>query len=74
VAPAPAAAQPLELPGVDHDPWVGDTVPVLQAAEAFLGMIQPTAGPAAFRAERVAVEAEEGDLFRQAPVVSWRAG
>jgi hypothetical protein len=49
-------------------------VPVLQAAEAFLGMIQPTAGPAAFRAERVAVEAEEGDLFRQAPVVSWRAG
>jgi hypothetical protein len=30
---------------------VGDTVPVLQAAEAFLGMIQPTAGPAAFVAQ-----------------------
>lgn len=30
-----AGAQLLELPGVDHDPWVGDTRPVLQAVQAF---------------------------------------
>jgi pimeloyl-ACP methyl ester carboxylesterase len=45
------AAQLLELPGVDHDPWVGDTEPVLQAVEAFLATIQPTAGQAAFVAQ-----------------------
>jgi hypothetical protein len=37
------AAELLELPGVDHDPWVGDTEPVLQAVEMFLATIQPTA-------------------------------
>jgi pimeloyl-ACP methyl ester carboxylesterase len=31
-----AGAQLLELPGVDHDPWVGDTEPVLAAVEGFL--------------------------------------
>jgi hypothetical protein len=41
----------LELSGVDHDPWVGDTVPVLQAVEAFLGTIQPSAGQAVFVAQ-----------------------
>jgi hypothetical protein len=44
-------AQLLELSGVDHDPWVGDTVPVLQAVEAFLGTIQPSAGQAVFVAQ-----------------------
>jgi hypothetical protein len=29
-------AQLLELPGVDHDPWVGDTEPILQAVREFL--------------------------------------
>jgi pimeloyl-ACP methyl ester carboxylesterase len=29
-------AQLLELPGVDHDPWVGDTEQVLSAVEGFL--------------------------------------
>jgi pimeloyl-ACP methyl ester carboxylesterase/DNA-binding SARP family transcriptional activator len=29
-------AQLLELPGVDHDPWVGDTEQVLAAVERFL--------------------------------------
>ena len=29
-------ARLLELPGVDHDPWVGDTGPVLAAVEAFV--------------------------------------
>lgn len=29
-------AQLLELPGRDHDPWVGDTEPVLAAVEAFI--------------------------------------
>jgi pimeloyl-ACP methyl ester carboxylesterase len=29
-------AQLLELPGVDHDPWVGDIDPVLAAVESFL--------------------------------------
>jgi pimeloyl-ACP methyl ester carboxylesterase len=29
-------AQLLELPGVDHDPWVGDTEQVLTAVEGFL--------------------------------------
>jgi pimeloyl-ACP methyl ester carboxylesterase len=37
-------AQLLELPGVDHDPWVGDTEPVLAT-------IQPTAAQAAFVAQ-----------------------
>jgi pimeloyl-ACP methyl ester carboxylesterase len=45
------AAQLLELPGVDHDPWVGDTVPVLQAVEAFLAEVRPAAGQAALVAE-----------------------
>jgi pimeloyl-ACP methyl ester carboxylesterase len=51
-------AQLLELPGVDHAPWVGDTEPVLQdtepvlqAVEAFLATIQPTAAQAAFVAQ-----------------------
>ena len=44
-------AQLFELRGVDHDPWVGDTEPVLQAVEAFLAAIQPTAAQAAFVAQ-----------------------
>jgi DNA-binding SARP family transcriptional activator/pimeloyl-ACP methyl ester carboxylesterase len=31
-------ARLLELPGVDHDPWVGDTEPVLEAIESFAGV------------------------------------
>jgi pimeloyl-ACP methyl ester carboxylesterase/DNA-binding SARP family transcriptional activator len=34
-----SGAQLLELPGVDHDPWVGDTEPVLQAVREFLHAI-----------------------------------
>jgi pimeloyl-ACP methyl ester carboxylesterase len=41
-------AQAARAARVDHDPWVGDTEPVLQAVEAFLGRIQPTAAQAAF--------------------------
>ncbi len=46
-----SGSQLLELPGADHDPWVGDTVPVLQAVEGFLGEVWPTAGQAAFVAQ-----------------------
>jgi len=34
-----ADAELLELPGVDHDPWVGDTEPVLDAVETFLSRL-----------------------------------
>jgi hypothetical protein len=44
-------AQLLELRGVDHDAWVGDTEPALQAVEAFLATIQPTAAQAGFVAQ-----------------------
>lgn len=29
-------ARLIEMPGVDHDPWVGDIEPVLSAVRAFL--------------------------------------
>jgi pimeloyl-ACP methyl ester carboxylesterase len=38
-----AGAELLELPGVDHDPWVGDTEPVLDAVETFLGTLSRAA-------------------------------
>ncbi|HVE95643.1 MAG TPA: alpha/beta fold hydrolase [Pseudonocardiaceae bacterium] len=37
-------AQLLELPGVDHDPWVGETEPVLAAVTEFLGRVADQAG------------------------------
>jgi pimeloyl-ACP methyl ester carboxylesterase len=37
-------AQLLELPGVDHDPWVGDSEPILAAVERFLGRIGDQVG------------------------------
>ncbi|MGH9247309.1 MAG: alpha/beta fold hydrolase [Acidimicrobiales bacterium] len=43
-------AELLELPGVDHDPWVGDTEPVLDAVDAFLGRLAGT--PRALRPSR----------------------
>ena len=43
-------AQLLELPGVDHDPWVGDRAGP-SGGEAFLAAIQPTAAQAAFVAQ-----------------------
>jgi pimeloyl-ACP methyl ester carboxylesterase len=32
-------AELLELPGVDHDPWVGDAEPVLAAVQAFAASV-----------------------------------
>lgn len=32
-------ARLLELPGVDHDPWVGDSEPLLQAVREFLHIL-----------------------------------
>ena len=34
-----AGAELLELPGADHDPWIGDTEPVLDAVETLLGTL-----------------------------------
>ena len=41
-----AGARLVELPGVDHDPWVGDSEEVLAVVERFLGEL---AGPSARR-------------------------
>jgi DNA-binding SARP family transcriptional activator/pimeloyl-ACP methyl ester carboxylesterase len=35
-------ARLVELPGVDHDPWVGDTEAVLRVVERFLGTLAST--------------------------------
>jgi pimeloyl-ACP methyl ester carboxylesterase len=34
-----SGARLLELPGVDHDPWVGDTEQVLAAVESFVARL-----------------------------------
>jgi pimeloyl-ACP methyl ester carboxylesterase len=34
-------AELLELPGIDHDPWVGDTAQVLDAVGRFIGALTP---------------------------------
>jgi pimeloyl-ACP methyl ester carboxylesterase len=39
-------AQLLELPGVDHDPWVGGVEQVLDAVAGFLAMVAGTSVPA----------------------------
>jgi DNA-binding SARP family transcriptional activator/pimeloyl-ACP methyl ester carboxylesterase len=39
-----AGAELLSLPGVDHDPWVGDTAPVLDAVRGFLAERAAQAG------------------------------
>jgi pimeloyl-ACP methyl ester carboxylesterase len=39
--------QLVELPGVDHDPWVGDSEQVFTAVEAFLAGIGRPRGAAA---------------------------
>jgi pimeloyl-ACP methyl ester carboxylesterase len=50
------AARLVELPGVDHDPWVGDADQVLAAVEEFLGALSgagaAAVGPAGAAAER----------------------
>jgi DNA-binding SARP family transcriptional activator/pimeloyl-ACP methyl ester carboxylesterase len=39
-------AKLVELPGVDHDPWVGDSEQVFTAVEAFVsGLVSPAAAP-----------------------------
>jgi pimeloyl-ACP methyl ester carboxylesterase len=39
-------AKLVELPGVDHDPWVGDSGQVFTAVEAFVsGLVSPAAAP-----------------------------
>jgi pimeloyl-ACP methyl ester carboxylesterase len=34
-----AGARLLELPGVDHDPWVGDSEPILDAVQDFVAAV-----------------------------------
>jgi pimeloyl-ACP methyl ester carboxylesterase len=36
-----AGARLVELPGTDHDPWVGDSDTVLREIEAFIGALAP---------------------------------
>jgi hypothetical protein len=48
---APQARPTRFALGIDHDPWIGDTEPVLQAVEAFLATIRLTAAQAIFVAE-----------------------
>jgi pimeloyl-ACP methyl ester carboxylesterase len=38
-------ARLVELPGVDHDPWVGDVEPVLAAVREFLPAVAAPAQP-----------------------------
>jgi pimeloyl-ACP methyl ester carboxylesterase len=50
-------ARLVELPGVDHDPWVGDSQEVLELVERFLGELAPARGApsvgyAGFRARK----------------------
>jgi pimeloyl-ACP methyl ester carboxylesterase len=46
-----AGARLQELPGVDHDPWVGDTEPLLSAVQAFLDQVRAAAGQAGLVAQ-----------------------
>jgi hypothetical protein len=39
----PPASHIAKLSGVDHDPWVGDTEPVLAAVEEFLATLPVSA-------------------------------
>lgn len=43
-----AGASLLELPGSDHDPWVGDTEPVHRALEEFIAGLSPPGAPKGF--------------------------
>jgi DNA-binding SARP family transcriptional activator/pimeloyl-ACP methyl ester carboxylesterase len=45
-------ARLVELPGVDHDPWVGDAEQVLEAVEKFLTSLDRDAAPTGLPAAR----------------------